>query len=76
MKSFKFGETANGLPIIADKFGSQGPQVLILGGVHGDEWEGVVAAKSLQSHFLDSFTFKLQLTLVPIFNFDGVLQKN
>ena len=73
MKSFKFGQTSLGLPIIADKYGSQGPEVLILGGVHGDEWEGVVAAKALQAKFLESFTYKLQLTLVPMFNLDGVL---
>lgn len=59
---------------MADKYGSKGPKVLILGGVHGDEWEGVVAAKALQNRFVESFTFKLQLTLVPIFNLDGVLR--
>lgn len=74
MKSFKFGNTSQGLPIIADKFGSQGPVVLILGGVHGDEWEGVVAAKALQSKLIDSFTYNLQLTLVTMFNLDGVIR--
>ncbi len=74
MKSFKFGNTRQGLPIMADKYGSSGPKVLILGGVHGDEWEGVVAAKSLQASFLESFTYKLELTLVPMFNLDGILQ--
>ena len=74
MKSFKFGNTSEGLPIMAERYGSQGPRVLILGGVHGDEWEGIVAAKALQNRFIESFTYKLQLTLVPIFNFDGALK--
>lgn len=59
---------------MAEQHGIKGPKVLILGGVHGDEWEGVFAAKALQHHFLESFTYKLQLTLVPIFNLDGVLR--
>mgnify|MGYP001412044641 CR=1 FL=1 len=74
MKKVKFGETTNGLPIIANRFGNKGPKILILGGVHGDEWEGVVAAKGLQNRFLDAFPFRLQLTLVPMFNLDGILK--
>lgn len=74
MKSFKFAETALGLPIIGFRFGNTGPKVLILGGVHGDEWEGVAAAKCLLGHFLESFTYKLQLTLVAEFNVDGILK--
>lgn len=74
MKSFKFGKTRNELPILGYKFGGVGPKVLILGGVHGDEWEGVVAANGLISKFSDSFTYKLDLTVVPMFNLEGVIR--
>ena len=74
MKAFPFGTTSSGLPIIGYNFGTKGPQVLIVGGVHGDEWEGVYAAKALQGRFYKSFPHKLQLTIVPMFNLDGVIQ--
>ncbi len=60
---------------MADLYGTSGPQVLIIGGVHGNEWEGVVAAKALQNKFLEAFTYKLQLTLVPVFNLDGFIRQ-
>lgn len=70
-----FGKTANGLPIPAHHFGHHGPRVLILGGVHGDEGEGVVAAHGLLESFLKSFPYRLRLTLVPMLNVDGVVAK-
>lgn len=73
MKSFMFGKTSQNLPIIAQNFGSKGPKVLVLGGVHGDEWEGIFATKYLQKRFIESFPYKIQLTLVPIFNFEGAI---
>lgn len=75
MQSFIFGKSASGLPIPAYKFGTSGAQVLVLGGVHGDEVEGVIAAHALLEHFDRSFDYKLQLTLVPAFNLDGVLAR-
>ena len=69
-----FGKTASDLPIMAHQFGNSGPKVLILGGVHGDEWEGVVAAQSLLGKFYEAYTYKLQLTIVPMFNLDGVIK--
>lgn len=72
---FKFGKTSSGLPIPAYQFGEQGLHVLILGGVHGDEPEGVVAAHGLLDLFTQSYDFKLKLTLVPTFNVEGVLAK-
>ncbi len=60
---------------MAHQFGTSGPQVLILGGVHGDEVEGVIAAQGLLERFLISFPFHLQVCLVPTFNLDGVLAK-
>src|SRR6185312_13820322 len=66
-----FGHTPLGLPILAYRFQNPGPRVLILGGVHGDEIEGVIAAQGL----LQSFPYQLDLTLIPAFNADGVLHR-
>ncbi|MCB0342497.1 MAG: succinylglutamate desuccinylase/aspartoacylase family protein [Pseudobdellovibrionaceae bacterium] len=74
MKSFIFGQTSLGLPIVGHRFGSSGPKVLILGGVHGDESEGVIASGGLVNMFYSSFTYRLQLTLIPMFNTDGVIR--
>lgn len=73
MKAYVFGYTALGLPITAYTFGSGTRRVLILGGVHGDEPEGVIASYGLLDHFQKSFPYNMQLTLVPAFNLDGVL---
>jgi protein MpaA len=75
MQNFIFGLTENQLPIPAYRFGTKGPQVLILGGVHGDEYEGVVAAFGLYKEFLRFFPYQLQVTLVPTLNLDGVIAK-
>ena len=74
MKSRIFGTSAGRLPIMAYKFGTGRRNVLILGGVHGDEIEGVIAALALLQRFQESFPFQLNLTLVPMFNMDGVLR--
>ena len=74
-ESFMFGKTVNGLAIPAFRFGSVGPEVLILGGVHGDEPEGVAAAHGLLAEFLQSFAYRLQVFVVPAFNLDGVIAK-
>lgn len=76
MNSFVFGTTSQGLPIVAHKFGRSGPQILILGGVHGNETEGVVAGFGLLHQFMNSFPYELNLTLIPVFNVDGVLEKS
>lgn len=68
-----FGYTSQNLPIFSYKFGKAGPKILILGGVHGDEPEGVYVAQSLLQNFLEKFVYQLQLTLVPIFNAEGAL---
>lgn len=74
--SFQFGNTPLGLPITAYRFGNgTGPKVLILGGVHGDEIEGVICALGLLKSFQSSFPYNLNLTLVPMFNPEGVLNK-
>jgi protein MpaA len=77
MRSFIFGNTRSGLPIPAYQFGSgSDPKILILGGVHGDEIEGVIAAQGLLRNFANDFSYRLSVTLVPMFNLDGVLNKS
>lgn len=75
MEHFVFGRTALGLPIPAYRWSGPGPEVLVLGGVHGDETEGVVCAFGLYDRFNLGFSLGLSLTLVPAFNLDGVLAK-
>lgn len=75
METSIFTYTSKNLPVLAYEFNNNGPEVLILGGVHGDEVEGVVAAQELLKHFMKSFPYKLNLTLVPQFNYEGVVFK-
>ena len=59
------GPAVSGLPKKA--------KVLILGGVHGDEPEGVYIACGLLRDWTEHFPYKaLDLTLIPVFNPDGV----
>ena len=53
LESFIFGYTGNKLPILGYRFGQVNESVplLILGGVHGDEVEGVIAAQGLLNTF-------------------------
>ncbi len=78
MKVKTFCKSKIGLPILSYHFGdlnASTPKVLIMGGVHGDEIEGVTAALGLLDSFLQDFSYKLNLTLIPTFNLDGVLAK-
>jgi protein MpaA len=68
-----FSKTSLGLPVIAYEFFNGGPEVLILGAVHGDEIEGSIATQKLLESFMLHFPYKLNLTLVPFFNTEGVL---
>jgi protein MpaA len=62
-----------GLPLLAYDFGSEGNKILILGGVHGDEVEGIACAKALLSDFQQNFPYPLRVTLIPEMNPDGSL---
>jgi murein peptide amidase A len=73
MNSSIFGHSANGLPIPMYHFGSRGPSVLIIGGVHGNEPEGIACANGLLDIFSKSFPYHLRLDLIPTFNMDGAL---
>jgi len=75
MQKHVLGLTATGLPIPAYRFGTSGARVLILGGVHGDEIEGIWGALGLLRAFSENFPFRLTVTLVPMFNLDGVLMR-
>jgi protein MpaA len=74
MKSFFLDSTANHLAIPGYRFGSSGPRVLILGGVHGDESEGVEAALGLLRRWHDHYPFRLVTCLLPALNLDGVIR--
>ena len=73
MQYFLLGRSSNGLAIDAITFGRNGRHVFILGGVHGDEVEGVALAKSLISDFDRSFDYSLKVTILPCLNVDGLL---
>ena len=75
MNSYIFSKSSLGLPIIAYEFQNSGPEVLVLGGVHGDEIEGIIAAQKLLQCFMQSFAYKLNLTIVPQFNVEGVIHR-
>lgn len=80
MEIFKFGETVLNLPIHAFRFNApvnpeKKAHVLIIGGVHGDEPEGVVAARGLLEVFREKYDLDLNITLVPELNPEGVLLK-
>ena len=79
MEIFKFGETKLGLPIHGFHFKNttnpNNAHALVIGGVHGDEPEGVVAARGLVEFFRTSFELGMHLTIVPEFNPEGVLNK-
>lgn len=59
---------------MAYHFNGSGPKTLILGGVHGNEWEGIVCAKALLSSFIEDMPLNLDLTIVPILNVDGAIR--
>ena len=73
MKTFIFGHTALNRAIPAYRLLGSGPEVLVLGGTHGDESEGVTLALALLDSLLSHCPFRLQLTLVPMLNLDGVI---
>ena len=79
MQTYIFGSTASQLPIPAYRFGkspdSTSARVLVLGGVHGDEIEGIWGGLGLLQSFADSFEFDLSLILVPCLNIDGMIHR-
>lgn len=76
MDTFQFATSATQLPIWGHRLGRVGPLVLILGGVHGNEPEGVIAAHGLLKMFNETFTHQLRITIVPQFNLDGIMTQS
>lgn len=75
MKSFPIGHTENNLPIMAHQFERRKEFFLILGGVHGDEVEGVIASKGLLAKLIKGISSPLGLAIVPVLNEDGFCLK-
>lgn len=48
------------------------PYILILGGVHGDEVEGVTGAFGLYDEFSKNYSLGLNLDIIPCLNWDGL----
>lgn len=71
------GRSALGLPIEAIQFKPElgAAKVLILGGVHGDEVEGVTVALGVLQALQLNYQLPYSTTLIPRFNPDGVLLK-
>ena len=77
MKNFVFGKSEWGQAILGCRFGkSSGKKVLLLGGVHGDEIEGIAVANALISQYIEKDDLDLELSIVPSFNPDGTLCGN
>lgn len=73
MRSKVIGRTSNNLAINAFLFGNQRPSSLIIGGVHGDEKEGVALSYALLSEFVKSYPYTFGLAIIPCLNLDGFL---
>lgn len=80
MQSSILGHSHWGLPIWAHHFGPTGSsprgalqKLLIIAATHGDESESVVLAQRLLEDFQD-FPHRVDLTLIPALNPDGVLR--
>ncbi|HND84779.1 MAG TPA: DUF2817 domain-containing protein, partial [Pseudobdellovibrionaceae bacterium] len=76
MRTHILGQTRMGLPIIAHEFGDNGPEILIIGGVHGNEIEGVAAARFILARLIaETYEYQLRITIIPELNPEGVLMK-
>lgn len=79
MKMINLGYTKLGLPLHGFHFtptsGKAKNRALVIGGVHGDEPEGVAASRGLLDVFLNSYTLDLETVVVPEMNPEGVLLK-
>ncbi len=75
-KNFVIGHSHLGLEISGTEFtGSSSRNILVLGGVHGDEVEGVIASFALIRLLRENFHFAFNLFIIPQFNIDGVLAR-
>ncbi len=71
--SLIIGHTENGIPIMAHKNHSLDTStVLVIGGVHGDEYEGIALAVGLIEKIQN---LKVNADIIPVLNYDGMLNK-
>lgn len=80
MKTSILTKTRMHLPVFLHQWNENSkewPHLLIIGGVHGDEIEGVCAARALLAHLSTSEANlpKLRISLIPELNPEGVLLK-
>ena len=76
MKTQIIGYSVSNLPIVSYEWDGGGAfHILILSGVHGDEVEGLYVSHALMGGLAKNFPYKIKLTLIPMLNPDGVLQK-
>lgn len=81
MKTSLFTRTRTNLPVFLHQWNensTQWPHLLLIGGVHGDEIEGVAAARGLLDHLISTKATlpQLRISLIPEFNPEGVLLKS
>ena len=77
MKSFSIGQTRLGLEISGFEFEckTSAKNILLLGGVHGDEIEGVIASFGVIGALRESFAHQFNFFVIPQFNIDGVMAR-
>lgn len=75
METFLFGKSAQDIPILGYRFGQSPRRILVLGGVHGNEPEGVHCSLGLIQHMHQGYSLNLETHIVPMFNMDGVLKQ-
>ena len=74
--NFVIGHSHLGLEISGTQFvGTSQRNILLLGGVHGDEVEGVIASFGLLTSLRATYRYEFNLYIVPQFNVDGVLAR-
>lgn len=81
MKTSLFAHTRMSLPIFLHQWNENSnhwPHLLLIGGVHGDEIEGVAAARGLLAYLSAPGVDlpQLRISLIPEFNPEGVLLKS
>ena len=74
MHTHLLGQTVEGLPLWAHEFKPAKVcfRLLVLGGVHGDEPEGVVLAQALLADLQKHYPYNIHLHLVPVLNPHGL----
>lgn len=76
METTIVGHTVQKKPILAHTWNNNSEvNILMLGGVHGDETEGVAACMGVLNELIDKNKFKFNFTLIPCLNSDGLFAK-